>query len=70
MRKGKREKERERERRWVRKVRAGGTLVIFIGRVYRRALGTKKKKKSKGRGTNGSAKRENERERERTGSVE
>lgn len=41
-------------------------LVIFIGRVYRRALGTKKKgKKSEGRETSGSVKRGgNERERE------
>lgn len=62
------EREREREKTGGEDT-CGWPLVIFIGRVYRRALGTKKKeKKSEGREERAGAKNEEAREKERTGS--
>lgn len=48
----------------------GWPLVIFIGRIYRRALDPKKRKKNEGRERKAGAKNEEMREKERTGSVE
>lgn len=65
MRKSARKKERMRERGRGGEGTCGWPLVIFIGRVYRRALNPKKKgKNNEGRETGGSEKQGSEGERE------